>query len=155
MPPLGPDTFGFLITDIARLLRRNFEREIERAGVPVTPAEARVLAHIARCDGIRQTVLADRMGMSPMSVTSFLDSLEAAGMITRGPDPQDRRAKRVTLTDTGTALLTPIAQAGQKVRATAMAGVAPSDQDAFHRAALALRDNLGSTSQPPAEGSSK
>ena len=36
--PIDPDSFGFLITDIARLLRMNFEREIEQAGIPVTAA---------------------------------------------------------------------------------------------------------------------
>ena len=144
---IDPDSFGFLITDIARLMRKDFEREIEVAGIPVTAAEARVLAHVARGGGIRQTVLADRMGLSPMSVTGFLDRLERAGMIRRGADAQDRRAKIVTLTDAGTALLGPIADAGRRVRETAMAGVSDADAEAFRRVALALRGNLGAVRQ--------
>lgn len=145
--PIDPDSFGFLITDIARLLRTNFEREIERAGIPVTAAEARVLAHVARCSGIRQNVLADRMGLSPMSVTGFLDRLERAGMIQRGTDPQDRRAKIITLTDAGTALLGPIAEAGSRVRGIAVEGVSAADQEIFRCTALALRANLGGARQ--------
>ncbi|MCP3880661.1 MAG: MarR family transcriptional regulator, partial [Sulfitobacter sp.] len=39
---INPDTYGFLISDIGRLSRGVFEREIEAAELPVTAAEARV-----------------------------------------------------------------------------------------------------------------
>lgn len=144
---IDPESFGFLITDIARLLRMAVEREIGQAAIPVTPAEARVLAHIARCSGIRQHVLAERMGLSPMSVTGFLDRLERAGMIERGTDPDDRRAKVITLTAAGTALLDPIARAARRARITAFEGISEADQTAFRSIALHLRNNLANARQ--------
>ena len=88
---INPDSFGFLISDIGRLSRGVFEREIEAAELPVTAAEARVLAHMARCGATRQHMLAESLGMTPMSLTGFLDRLEAAELIARTADPNDRR----------------------------------------------------------------
>ena len=139
---IDPDSLGFLISDIARLMRGNFEREIEKVGVPITTSEARVLVHMARCGAARQNVLAEFLGLAPMSVTGFLDNLEKAGLVVRTADPADRRAKIVTLTDAAQALLDRIAIAGQKSRAKALLGLSDDQVAAFKSAALAIRTNL-------------
>lgn len=139
---IDPDSLGFLISDMARLMRATFEREIEKARVPITTSEARVLVHMARCGATRQNVLADNLGLAPMSVTGFLDSLEKAGLVVRTADPADRRAKIVTLTDAAQELLDRIAIAGQQVRKLAQAGLTDDQVDAFKSAALAIRANL-------------
>ncbi|UOA28514.1 MarR family winged helix-turn-helix transcriptional regulator [Pseudosulfitobacter sp. DSM 107133] len=139
---IDPDSLGFLIGDIARLMRGNFEREIEKVGVPVTTSEARVLVHMARCGAARQNVLAEYLGLAPMSVTGFLDNLERAGLVVRAPDPADRRAKIVTLTEAAQVLLDRIAIAGQQARARALAGLTDDQVAAFKSAALAIRTNL-------------
>lgn len=139
---IDPDSLGFLISDIARLMRGNFEREIEKVGVPITTSEARVLVHMARCGAARQNVLAEFLGLAPMSVTGFLDNLEKAGLVVRTADPADRRAKIVTLTDAAQALLDRIAIAGQQSRAKAFLGLSDDQVAAFKSAALAIRTNL-------------
>lgn len=45
--------------------------------------------------------LAGEMGLSSGAMTNRLDRMEAAGLIRRQPDPSDRRALQVTLTDAG------------------------------------------------------
>lgn len=45
--------------------------------------------------------LAEEMGISSGAMTNRLDRLEAAGLIRRLPDPSDRRALEVELTDAG------------------------------------------------------
>lgn len=139
---IDPDSLGFLISDMARLMRATFEREIERANVPITTSEARVLVHMARCGATRQHVLAENLGLTPMSVTGFLDTLEKAGLVARAPDPADRRAKIVTLTDAAQELLDRIAIAGRQVRTLAQAGLSDDQVVAFKSAALAIRANL-------------
>jgi DNA-binding MarR family transcriptional regulator len=47
------------------------------------------------------TVLARRLMLSPAGVTDRLNRLEAAGLVTRAPDPQDRRGSLVSLTPGG------------------------------------------------------
>ncbi|TMM49301.1 MarR family winged helix-turn-helix transcriptional regulator [Sulfitobacter sabulilitoris] len=139
---IDPDSLGFLTGDLARLMRAAFEREIDRGAVPVTSAEARVLAHMARCGATRQNKLADRLGVAPMSLTGFLDKLEQAGLIARGTDPSDRRAKIVTLTPAADAVLEQIAQAGDRARTLARRDISDADWALFRDVALRLRGNL-------------
>ena len=61
-----PDSLGFLIGDVQRLMRRQFQQQLE--GSCLTLAQARALVHIARREGIRQVELAD-------GGTLFLDEI--------------------------------------------------------------------------------
>lgn len=66
-------------------------------------AGAAVLAQLDPGTGIAQTVLTARMALSKQAVQQVLDQLEAQGLVRREPDPADKRAKRVLLTEAGTA----------------------------------------------------
>jgi DNA-binding MarR family transcriptional regulator len=55
--------------------------------------------------GLRVKDLADEVVLSPTAMSRFVDRVEAAGCVRRAPDPEDRRALQVTLTDEGVALL--------------------------------------------------
>lgn len=142
---IDPGSASFLIGDLARLMRLEFERRIAEEPVAVTPAEARVLAHLARGGQTRQHVLAERLGIGPMSLTGFLDRLEARGLITRVCDARDRRAKLVTLTDAAGPVLARIARAGIAARATARAGIGEEDWILFQTVARRAIENLRRT----------
>ena len=113
---VDPDGFGFLISDLARLIRLDIDRRIEAAGIGVTPGEARTLVYVARYGEERQNVLAERMGLEAMTLSSYLDRLERQGFVQRIPDPSDRRAKRVQLTPSAQVALETILRVGQEVR---------------------------------------
>lgn len=113
---LDPDSFGFLISDLARLIRLDTDRRIEAAGIGLTSGEARTLVYVARYGEGRQNVLADRMGLEAMTLSSYLDRLERQGFVQRVPDPSDRRAKLVRLTALARAALKTILRVGQDVR---------------------------------------
>ena len=55
-------------------------------------------------EGLRPSELADRLQVSKQSVNDLLHDLEARGYLVREPDPGDRRARVVRLTDRGRAL---------------------------------------------------
>ncbi len=139
---IDPDSLGFLLNDLARLMRSAFEQEIEAGAIPVTPAEARVLAHMSRCGAVQQTRLACSLGVAPMSLSIFIDRLEAAGLVERAPDPADRRAKLVSLTSAAGPVLTEIAQAGKRARTLATEGIDGADLEIFGRTARRIRDTL-------------
>lgn len=92
---LPGNSLGFLLVDTARLFRQAFERAVVDAGLELTPGEIRALAYVARFEGTRQAKLAERMGVEPMTLSAYLDRLEARGLINRTVDPKDRRAKVV------------------------------------------------------------
>ncbi len=58
-------------------------------------------AELRPAEGIAQAGLAERVGLSKQAVQQFLDQLESHGLVRREPDPADRRAKRVRITEAG------------------------------------------------------
>jgi DNA-binding MarR family transcriptional regulator len=71
------------------------------AGVPGGPRGYQVLATVGRGEPSTQLALAQHLGVDRTVMTYLLDDLEDAGLVERRPDPADRRARRVALTETG------------------------------------------------------
>src|SRR4051794_2672821 len=64
---------------------------------------------------LRVNELAREVVLSPTAMSRFVDRVEAAGYVRREPDPADRRALHVAITDEGVALLRrmwPVYEAG-------------------------------------------
>ena len=137
-----PDSFGFLLADITRLTRAEMDRRTEEAGLGLTPGEGRTLSHAARAGAVRQNVLAERMAVEAMTLSSALDRLEARGLIERRPDPDDRRAKLVQLTAEGETVLARIQPIGAGLRADASKGIAPAEWRRFLDTLRQVRANL-------------
>jgi DNA-binding MarR family transcriptional regulator len=87
-------------------------------------------------------MLAESLGMTPMSLTGFLDRLEAAELIARTADPNDRRAKIASLTPQANDVLSQIAQIGERVEAIISDGLTQEQWQTFRQTALTLRQNL-------------
>lgn len=139
------ESFGFLVTDLARLIRAEMDRRIDEADLSLTPGEVRALVHAARAGAVRQNVLAERMGIEAMTVTGYLDRLEGRGLIERRADPTDRRAKLVHLTDTASRLLEDILPVSVGIRADAIRGIEPADWMQFLHVLKRVRANLAAT----------
>ena len=73
------------------------------AAYDVTPSQVRAIRVLAGHDsgGVRSSELAQRLKIAPRSATEVVDALEAKGLVSRSPDPGDRRAVLVALTDRG------------------------------------------------------
>lgn len=136
------DSLGFLITDISRLMRASFDRRIAEAGIGLTDGEGRALVHAARAGAVRQNVLAERMGVEAMTLSGYIDRLEARGLVTRIPDPDDRRAKLVDLTDAADAVLSQIATVSATGLRQASHGIDPEDWARFIETLKRIRANL-------------
>lgn len=137
-----PDTFGFLVSDIARLVRLEVERRIAATGATVTPGEGRTLVNIARCGTVRQNTLAERMGVEAMTLSGYLDRLETRGLIVRVPDPADRRAKLVELTPEAEGVIAEMRAIGIAIREDLSAVTGAGRWDELMRTLKTLRDEL-------------
>lgn len=140
-PLIDPESPSFLLLDISRMTRAEFERRVAAAQLGITPGEARTLATAARSGPIRQNCLADLSAQSRMSVTVFLDRLEAAGLVQRNPDPEDRRAKVVEVTETATPLLRQLKSIGDEVRAVMRGAMSDAEWDQFRDHLRMVRSN--------------
>ena len=73
--------FGFLLHDVARLMRKRFEQNA-RGGLRLTRSQCSVLAHLSRHEGIQQGGLAEILEVEPITLTRILDRLEEAALVT-------------------------------------------------------------------------
>lgn len=145
---INTDSLAFLVSDCARLIRAAFERRILVAGLGLTAGEARTLMQVAAINGSRQLDIASRMGLEPMTVSAFLDKLQARGLIERQPDPLDRRAKRIVLSEAADAKLRQIDREVCEVERNATQGFEEGLQVQLHDALCAFRSNLQKAEAP-------
>ncbi|MCY1706584.1 MarR family winged helix-turn-helix transcriptional regulator [Pannonibacter sp. SL95] len=136
-PPLG-----LLLTDVARLLRRRLEAALEQVDTGLTSAEARAVNIIRRMPGRRQGVLAELMGIEPMTLVGHLDRLERAGIIRRVVDPADRRARIIELTEAARPVLLRIDEALVQVRSELTAGLDDTQAAQLHGLLLHVLSSL-------------
>jgi len=92
------------IMGIQRRLRRMLDETLEEHGLSY--GEWSVLSSLTWAPDNRRTAgeLAAKVELSSAAMTNRLDRLEGAGLIRRVPDPNDRRAVQVELTQEGHAL---------------------------------------------------
>jgi MarR family transcriptional regulator, transcriptional regulator for hemolysin len=119
-------SFGFLVNDVARLFGRRFLHNGRRLGL--TRAQCRTLARIARHEGINQAGLADLLEVRPMTLVRQIDRMEQAGWIERRPDPADRRARLLFLTDKARPILGRIRAVANETRDEALALLSPAER---------------------------
>jgi DNA-binding MarR family transcriptional regulator len=74
------------------------------AGFPQKPSHSAVFAQITM-EGSRLTDLARGANITPQAMGELVDELEGLGYVERQPDPTDRRAKLIVLTDRGKACI--------------------------------------------------
>jgi DNA-binding MarR family transcriptional regulator len=93
------DSLGEAFGAVARRLRAASMAAF--AAYDVTPSQVRAIRVLDAHGGVRAKELADHLRIAPRSATEVVDALEAKGLVSRSPDPSDRRATLVALTDRG------------------------------------------------------
>ena len=131
--------FGFLISDVARLMRKNFDSRVKEIGL--TRSQWWLLNHLFRADGITQAELAETLEIERSSTGKLLDSLELKGWIKRVVDEKDRRSKRVFLTKEVEPTIKKMRGIAKKVREVSL-GKLSSQQDDFVDMLIEIKNNL-------------
>jgi MarR family transcriptional regulator for hemolysin len=139
-PSEPPDTFGFLLHDVARLLRKNFNRRVQSFGL--TQEQCRVILQLSRHEGIQQVSLAELLEIKPITLARLLDKLQENGLIERRRDPGDRRAFCLYLTRSAHPVLKKILALGADTRADAYKDIAANELDKLHSVLSRLKANL-------------
>lgn len=135
--------FGFVVNDVARLMRWSFDRQSQ--GLGLSRAQWSVLAYLKHNNGSKQMLLAQLMDIKPTTLARHVDRLEAEGWVLRKDDPEDRRAKLVFLTDRAAPMLVSLTKLGQKVRKQALQGISPEEEAQVLDVLMRIRDNLSDT----------
>jgi DNA-binding MarR family transcriptional regulator len=132
--------FGFLLNDVARLMRTAYDRRIRKLGL--TRAQWWVLTHLYRSNGVSQTELAETLEIEKPTLGRLLDRLEAKGWVRREHDASDRRVWRVHLTDEVEPALRTMRKIAAELRRDALTGISAAERERFVDTLLAIKENL-------------
>ncbi len=140
--------FGFLVHDIARLMRTEFDLRVKDSGL--TRSQWWVLAHLLPNDGVTQSELAEQLDIGKASLGTLLDRLEAKVWVRRETDPSDRRAKRVFHTAKARPILDLMNDVGTDLHRQALAGLSRDEQQQLVEMLIHVKANLLVASPEPA-----
>jgi DNA-binding MarR family transcriptional regulator len=95
----GQAELSELLMRVARTQRRRWRDVL--APWDLSPHQARALRVVCEGNGVRLSDLAESLHIAPRSATEVADGLEERGLVTRTPDPGDRRAVLLRATEEG------------------------------------------------------
>jgi MarR family transcriptional regulator, transcriptional regulator for hemolysin len=133
---------GALMHDVARLMRRRFERRTRQTGLAITRQQARALLSIARNEGLSQAAIATLLDIEPIALVRLLDRLHEEGLVERRLHPTDRRVRTLWLTPLGWRVVDRVLAINREIRDEASAGLSPAAREAMMRALDHMRGNL-------------
>jgi len=134
------NSIGFVLSDVARLIRRDFYRRVENQSL--TPAQSHALACIAKKEGIKQGELAQQLEVQPITASRMVDRLTGSGWVERHPDPDDRRTVRLFTTEAAQPILDFMWEQATKTREEALRTLSDDDREFLLKTLQTIRNNL-------------
>ena len=135
-----------LLTVVARLNRL----ATQRIRLPLPWAQARLLGTIDDRGQARISDLAELDHCAQPTMTTQVRRLESAGLVARTPDPDDARAVRIHITETGSGMLAQVRADRAKVIDPLIEGLSEDDRDTLSAAIDVLRRLIDDISAHPA-----
>ena len=133
---------GALMHDVARLMRRRFERRTRQTGLSITRQQARALLSVARNEGLSQAAVATLLDIEPIALVRLLDRLHEEGLVERRLHPTDRRVRTLWMTPLGWTVVDRILAINAQIREEACAGLNPAAREALLQMLDHLKSNL-------------
>jgi MarR family transcriptional regulator for hemolysin len=147
---VNPPTLGFLLHDVARLLKKRLEQHSRGSGL--TRSQWQILAYLAHNEGINQKGLAELLDIEPITLGRIVDKLETLRLIKRNPHPTDRRRWLLHLMPAARSRLEQAGEYGDVTRKEALAGVSEEDRQHLLKTLQALKENLSQACDAPPAG---
>jgi MarR family transcriptional regulator for hemolysin len=132
--------FGFLINDLARGMRKAFDRKMVMLGL--TRAQWHTLVYVIRLGQPTQTELAEALDVNRSSAGGLIDQLESSGFISRKADPNDRRTWRIVATPLANKRADEIAECAETLMDDIFDGTSKSDLNVAKRVLLKMQKNI-------------
>jgi MarR family transcriptional regulator, transcriptional regulator for hemolysin len=151
MQPLSMarDELGHLLHETARLWRRRCERAVRTRLPGMTYARCAVLLRLEQPGGFNQVTLAHSLDLAPITVVRLLDRLETAGLVSRLPDPHDRRAYLLTPTAKARPLIVYIHDTFKTIESEVWLGLSDTETKQLRALLCRIRSNLSVGANEP------
>src|SRR6185503_3498487 len=101
--------------------------------IGVTGPQARLLLTLNRVPGENQGYYAERLEVEPITLCRMVDRLEEASMVERRPDPADRRAWQLHLTDKSRKIVEKLQQRVDSLVEDMLDGLTSAERSEFAR----------------------
>ncbi|SDO86753.1 DNA-binding transcriptional regulator, MarR family [Nakamurella panacisegetis] len=131
---------------ITRLLMQAEEPLLEANGI--TMWEYVVLNALTAGGAATQLELSGRTGRDKTRLIEHLDRLESAGLLTRRPDPADRRARIIEITDAGRGVVRRCASAIRTMEDALLQQFSAAERDGFRRVLAVLAERAQTRGWP-------
>jgi DNA-binding MarR family transcriptional regulator len=132
------ESLSEIFWSVARQLRGASQETL--APWDITPAHLRALRTLGHHGAMRLSDLSGRLHIAPRSATEVVDALESRGLVGRRPDPGDRRATLVEMTEHGAEVMSAIRAARGNDAERAFGRLSPADRAELARILGQLRD---------------
>lgn len=133
--------FGWVTTDIARLMRTVFDRRVKDLGI--TRPQWLAIVRLNRRPGASQSELADMMEIEKAPAGKIVDRLEERGWVERRADPVDRRINRIFLTERGKRVFAVISPVAQSTVRDAVADLSDTEIAVLMQLLMRVKTRLG------------
>jgi len=120
---------GFLISDVARLMRTAFDRRVR--GLGLTRSQWLVINRLHRRPGATQSELAEMLEVEKATAGRMVDRMEKKGWVVRRADAADRRVNRLFLTAEADLIQVQLAQISERTVDDALASLSMHERDQF------------------------
>lgn len=132
------DTLGEAFMAVSRQLRGITQEAL--APWDINPSHLRALRALNHHGTMRLSKLSDHLRIAPRSATEVVDALEAKALVRRRPDPDDRRATLVEVTEYGASVLAAIRAARGTESERIFSRLSQEDRAHLERILRTLRD---------------
>ena len=148
MPPKEPFTqsFPYIIHKLHRLVHLHINRAFSRSGHDISFEQFLVLVFLWEREGRSQQELAELTFKDKSSITRLIDGLARRGLVKGVTGPDDRRSKRILLTEKGRQIQPGCYADGQRHRKRLMDGITPEELNTTRQTLLKMIENLQSKS---------
>ena len=123
------DQIGHLLRRAHQRATQIFLETFEQASL--TPTQWAALAMLAEEGAASQNALGRMTAMDPATIQGVIRRLEERGLITREPDPDDKRRTKLRLSEEGEALVHEVTALGTRVTERTLAPIDPEDRRKF------------------------
>lgn len=137
-------SIGYWVASTAHALRRALDVELSRESITFRQWE--VLAWIAAEGEQSQVELADRLCIEAPTLAGILSRMERDGWLIRYSCPDDRRRKRIKVTEKAEQVWNRAVECCHRVREKSTRNLSKEDLAAFRRVCSTLLTNLGDSS---------
>ena len=140
MGPNDDGYIGYVLSDVARLIRTVFDRRVRDLGL--TRAQWLVLTRLYRRPGTSQSELAEMLEIDRASAGRMIDRMEKGRWVERRADNTDRRVKRLHLTAEARRVHTKMWKIAEATIDDALAPLSARERDTFTKLAARVKGRL-------------